>query len=201
MDRNKLAKGDLTEDELDLSVKVMNAMQASRLWPASPSGKYTTADLRADALEVQAQTGHVALIVADYVQRFDDGDGVPAHREINVGMVAKGLKSLAREFKCPVLAPVQPNREYVNRPNKRPILPDLRESGKLEQEADMVLGLFREEKHGEVEASERGVAELHVLKNRSSVGDSDGFRKLRWGETRYVNYAQPAGVLPWREEI
>lgn len=197
MDRNRLAKGTLSDEEMINVAAVMNDMTESRFWPSSPTGRYTTNDLRADALEVQSRAGKLAMIVADYVQRFDDGDGIASHREINVGMVAKGLKSLAREFGCPVLAPVQPNREYASRPNKRPVLSDLRESGKLEQEADVVLGLYRDEKHND-ETRDRGIAEVHMLKNRSGVGQSEGMRKLAWRGNKYDNYAADrGGALPW----
>lgn len=194
LDRNRLAKGNLDASEYATVLEVMNAMTHSRFWPASPSGRYTTTDLRADVGAVQAQAGKVSLIVADYVQRFRDRSTATSSREENIGLVAENLKSLAREFGCPVLAPVQPNREYVGRMNKRPVLSDLRESGKLEQEADVVLGLFRDEKHNE-EARERGVAEVHMLKNRSGVGDAEGMRKLAWRGTRYDNYA-PSYAAP-----
>jgi replicative DNA helicase len=136
-----------------------------------------------------AQAGKPALIVADYVQRFGDSSGRGSSREENVGMAAKGLKDLAREMGCPVLAPVQPNREYASRPDKEPKLADLRESGKLEQEADVVLGLFRPELH--YPSGEFGVAEVSMLKNRSGVGDSPGTgaRKLRWLDHKFGNYA------------
>lgn len=193
LDRNRLAQGSLDDDETAQALKVMNAMGESRFWPASPTSQYTTADLRADALEVRSKAGHVALIVADYVQRFRDRSTRTSSREENVGLVAENLKSLAREFGCPVLAPVQPNRDYVARASKRPVLSDLRESGKLEQEADVVLGLYRDEKHND--EPDRGVAELHMLKNRSGVGDSEGMRKLAWLGSRYGDYTakqQPA---------
>lgn len=202
MDRNRLAKGSLNTDEAETALEVMDAMTKSRFWPVSPSAHYTTQDLRADALEVRAQAGHVALIVSDYVQRFRDRNTERSSREENVGLVAENLKSLAREFGCPVLAPVQPNREYVSRPSKRPVLSDLRESGKLEQEADVVMGLYRDEKHND-ETRERGVAEVHMLKNRSGVGDSEGMRRIRWRGTRYENYPRSAfdSGLPWKERI
>ena len=196
MDRNHLAKGKLDDAEHAAALDVMNAMQASRFWPASPSARYTTADLRADALEVRSRAGHVALIVADYVQRFRDRASNTSSREENIGLVAENLKSIAREFACPVLAPVQPNREYVNRSSKRPVLSDLRESGKLEQEADVVLGLYRDEKHND-ETRDRGLAEVHMLKNRSGVGDAEGMRKLKWRTTRYDNYSTQPAALPW----
>jgi replicative DNA helicase len=197
MDRNRLAKGQLDEAERVVLLDVVNLMQQSRFWPSSPTGQYTTADLRADALEVQAKAGKVALIVADYVQRFRDRGSSTSSREENIGLVAENLKSLAREFGCPVLAPVQPNREYVSRPNKRPVLSDLRESGKLEQEADVVLGLYRDEKHDQ-ETRDRGLCEVHMLKNRSGVGDADGMRKLVWKGTRYENFTpEQRSPLPW----
>jgi len=195
MDRNRLAKGSLDDGELRSALEVMNEMQDSRFWPVSPTGRYTTADLRADALEVRSNAGKIALIVADYVQRFRDRGTATSSREENIGLVAENLKSLAREFGCPVLAPVQPNREYVQRPSKRPVLSDLRESGKLEQEADVVLGLYRDEKHDE-QTRDRGLAEVHMLKNRSGVGDAEGMRKIRWKGTRYSDI-ESAAPLPW----
>lgn len=196
MDRNHLAKGLLSADEHEQAVGVMNAMTTSRFWPVTPTSHYTTSDLRADALEVRSKAGRVALIVADYVQRFRDRNTPTSSREENIGLVAENLKSLAREFGCPVLAPVQPNREYVSRLSKRPLLSDLRESGKLEQEADVVLGLYRDEKHNE-ETRDRGVAELHMLKNRSGVGDPEGMRRIRWCATKYANYTAEVEPLPW----
>lgn len=196
MDRNRLAKGTLAEAEYQTALKVVEKMQRSRFWPATPSGRYTTVDLRADVLEVQSKAGKVALIVADYVQRFRDRGNATSSREENIGMVAENLKSLAREFGCPVLAPVQPNREYVGRSNKRPVLSDLRESGKLEQEADVVMGLYRDEKHND-ETRERGFAELHMLKNRSGVGDAEGMRKITWRTSRYEDYSSRVESPPW----
>lgn len=184
VNRNRLATGALSGDEEPLVNQVANVMSELPFWPASPRGQYTTGDLRADALEVQSRGGHLGLIVADYVQRFRDRGSKTSTREENIGLVAENLKSLAREFGCPVLAPVQPNREYVQRGNKRPLLSDLRESGKLEQEADVVLGLYRDEKHDD-HTRDRGVAEVHMLKNRSGVGDADGMRKIVWRSTRY----------------
>lgn len=207
MDRNRLAKGNLSLEENATALEVMEAMTKSRFWAVSPTANYTTQDLRADAFEVRAQAGHVALIVADYVQRFRDRNSNTSTREENVGLVAENLKSLAREMACPVLAPVQPNREYVNRQSKRPVLSDLRESGKLEQESDVVLGLYRDEKHND-DNPQRGVTEVHMLKNRSGVGDSEGMRRIRWRGTRYENYPRQADQtdqtdshLPWQERI
>lgn len=195
MDRNRLAKGTLDETEMAEAASAMNDMATARLWPASPSGSYTTGDLRSDALEVQSQSGKVALIVADYVQRFRDRAGKTSSREENVGLVAENLKSLARELGCPVLAPVQPNREHVGRINKRPMLSDLRESGRLEAEADVVLGLYRDEKHNE-DTHDRGVTEVHMLKNRSGVGQADGMRKLAWRQTCYGNVTRAVDRYP-----
>lgn len=196
LDRNRLAVGkNLSQEEWALVAQTMNQMHDGRLWPASPRGTYTTGDLRADVLEMQAKHGKPAMIVADYVQRFRDRASRYSNREENVGLVAENLKSLAREFGCPVLAPVQPNRDHKLRPSDpRPKLTDLRESGKLEQEADVVLGLYRDEKHNR-ESSDRGIMEIHMLKNRSGVGDTDGVRRIVWCGTRYENYAPlPTGA-------
>lgn len=193
MDRNKLAKGQLSDEEWHTAARTIDELQRSNLWIASPGGRYTTADLRADALDVQTRSGSkVALVVADYLQLFGDGDNESAHRALNVGAIARGLKELARELGCPVLAPVQPNRAYASRMDKRPVMPDMRDSGELEQHADVVLGMYRPEIHDrdDTRPEDRGVLEMWMLKNRSAVGDDIGsLRRLRWTGTKYGNYA------------
>lgn len=189
MDRNHLASGKLDERELNSMGDLMAQMQISNFWPSAPSKHYTTADLRADAMEVRARCGRVNWIVADYVQRFRDKVSPSSPRHEDVGRVAENLKSLAREFQCPVIAPVQPNREYHSRGDRRPQLSDLGESSKLEQEADVVLGMYRPEKHGDLDPKNRGVCEIHMLKNRSGAGDTEGMRKLVWTGHCYGNFA------------
>lgn len=195
-----LARGELSAAESDDALEVINKITEDDLWPVSPPGPFTTVDLRARCQEVQARTGRkLALVVADYAQRFADSAGrKSSNREQDMALVAERLKSLARELHVPVLVPIQPNRAYESRPDKRPRMADLRESGRFEIEADWILGIYRPDKHEESErekvASARAVGrtywpltEVWVLKNRSGRGDTDGMRELRWTGTKYVD--------------
>lgn len=193
MSRNHMATGDLNGDEWDIATKVANEMTTSRFWPVVSRTKYTTADLRADCIEVQSRDGHLGLIVADYLQLFGDGDDDPSHSEINIGMVARNLKALAREFGCPVLAPTQPNRGNALRLDKRLTMADARGSGQIEQAADVMLAVHREEKH-DPHTSEKGIAEVSMLKNRSGTGVDSGIARLVWTGTKYGDLKTD---LPW----
>lgn len=98
--------------------------------------------LRSKARRAQAQMGGLGLIVVDYVQLMRSGER-HGSREEEVAAISRNLKSLAKELDVAVVALAQLNRGVENRPNKRPMLSDLRESGQLEQDADVVLGLYR----------------------------------------------------------
>jgi replicative DNA helicase len=104
------------------------------------------------------------LVVIDYLQLMF-GDGKSENREKEVATLSRGLKRLAKELKVVVVALSQLSRAPEGRKDKRPILSDLRESGALEQDADSVIILFREEMHGETDEN-RGIAEVIIAKQR-----------------------------------
>jgi replicative DNA helicase len=131
-----------------------------------------------------------ALLVVDYVQLLADEEGDGRSRERNVSAAAKALKNLAGELGVPVLALVQLNRNRASRADKRPTLTDLRESGDLENTADSVLGLYRDEMD-HPESTERGLAELIVLKKRQLGDDVGTIRRLVWVGESYRDFARP----------
>ena len=145
--------------------------------------------MRAYALQVQAtERARPALLVVDYVQLLRDQEGDGRTRERNVSAAVRGLKDLSGELEVPVLALVQLNRNRATRADKRPQLADLRESGDLENTADSVLGLYRDE-IDHPETKERGLAELSVLKKRQ-LGEAVGtMRRLVWVGESYRDYA------------
>jgi replicative DNA helicase len=200
VDRNNLATGHLDDQEMNNVTDALNAMAAGNLYVWTPDRRATTAELAARASLVQSQAGRVRLIVADYVQRFEDKAGRNSSREEDVANIATNLKWLAREMKCPVLAPVQPNRQYETRQDKRPRLADLRESGRLEQEADVVFGLYREDRI-DPEAETHGLAELLLLKNRSGNGKDTGKAVVVWTGNKYANYLTPPQAHSWHGEL
>ena len=150
---------------------------------------YTSGDVRAYALQVQATEGvKPALLVVDYVQLLRDVEGDGRMRERNVSAAARGLKDVSGELGVPVLALVQLNRNRATRPDKRPQLADLRESGDLENMADSVLGLYRDEMD-HPGSDDKGLAELSVLKKRQLRQDVGTMRRLVWVGEGYRDLA------------
>jgi replicative DNA helicase len=124
----------------------------------------TVMEIRSKARKMKAQFGSLGLVVVDYVQLMT-GRTSADNRQVEVAEISRGLKILARELECPVVALAQLNRSLEQRSDKRPQLSDLRESGALEQDADVVLMLYRDEVYFR-DSMDRGVAEVIVAKNR-----------------------------------
>jgi len=165
----------------------IDRLSQSRLHIAFGSG-YTSSDVRAYARQVQAAEGiKPALIVVDYVQLLKDQEGDGRIRERNVSAAARGLKDVSGELGVPVLALVQLNRNRATRIDKRPQLADLRESGDLENTADSVLGLYRDEIE-RADSNDRGLAELIVLKKRQLGEDVGTVRRLVWSGESYRDF-------------
>lgn len=122
-------------------------------------------ELRARARRIQRECGKLSLIIIDYIQLMNiDASG--DNRAIELGKVSRGLKHLAKELQCPVLALSQLNRGLETRPNKRPIMSDLRDSGALEQDADTVIFIYRDEVYNE-NSPDKGLAEIIIGKQRN----------------------------------
>ncbi len=156
--------------------------------------------MRAFALQVQAvEGGKPVLVVVDYVQLLRDEEGDGRNRERNVSASARSLKNLSGELGVPVLALVQLNRNRASRPDKRPQLADLRESGELENTADSVLGLYRDE-IDHPESDDRGLAELSVLKKRQMGEEVGTVRRLVWVGESYQDYTHQSQPLVRQEE-
>ena len=127
----------------------------------------TVMEIRAKARRLKAREGGLGLIVVDYLQLMSGGGGgYPENRQLEVSAISRGLKILARELEVPVVALSQLSRNLEQRADKRPILADLRESGSLEQDADVVLFLYRDEMYNP-ESVDRGSAEVIVAKHRN----------------------------------
>jgi hypothetical protein len=164
--KEQLVVGQLSEEQGARVHTAVERLYRSKLYLVAGSG-YTTGDIRAHLLRAQAAEGaRPALLVVDYVQLLAEQEGDGRSRERNVSAAAKALKNLAGELGVPVLALVQLNRNRAQRADKRPALPDLRESGDLENTADSVLGLYRDGMDNP-HSNQRGLAELLVLKNGS----------------------------------
>ncbi len=125
----------------------------------------TVMEIRAKARRLKAREGGLGLIVVDYLQLMS-GRQSAENRQIEVSSISRGLKILARELEVPVVALSQLSRNLEMRADKRPVLADLRESGSLEQDADVVLFLYRDEMYN-ADSADRGTAEVIVAKHRN----------------------------------
>ncbi|MDZ8189764.1 MAG: DnaB-like helicase C-terminal domain-containing protein [Nostoc sp. ChiSLP02] len=123
-------------------------------------------DIRSQVRRVLSQYGGVGLVVVDYLQLMAEGADSKANMTERVAEISRGLKKLAKDLDVPVLALSQLSREVESRNDKRPILSDLRSSGAVEQDSDVVIMLYREEMHNP-DTPERGIAELIVRKQRN----------------------------------
>ena len=148
----------------------------------------TPLELRSRARRLVREHSEFGLIVVDYLQLMQSSES-SENRAIEVANITRSLKILARELNVPVVVLSQLNRGLEQRPNKRPIMSDLRESGAIEQDADVILFIYRDEVYNE-DSAERGTAEVIVGKQRN--GPTGTVRLTFLGEfTRFENYAAP----------
>ncbi|MHB1535792.1 MAG: replicative DNA helicase [Acidimicrobiales bacterium] len=149
--------------------------------------KLTVMDIRAKARRLKARQGGLGLIIIDYLQLMS-GRHNAENRQVEVSEMSRGLKILARELAIPVVALSQLSRNLETRSDKRPVLADLRESGSLEQDADVVLFLYRDEVYNP-DSADRGTAEVIVSKHRNGP---TGVTQLAFLDhfTRFANMAR-----------
>ncbi|HEX2851309.1 MAG TPA: replicative DNA helicase [Acidimicrobiales bacterium] len=148
----------------------------------------TVMEMRAKARRMKSRLGGLGLIVVDYLQLMT-GRRNAENRQVEVSEISRGLKILARELQVPVVALSQLSRTLESRADKRPMLADLRESGSLEQDADVVLFLYRDELYN-ADSPDRGVAEVIVAKHRSGPTGTERLAFL----DRYTKFANMARV-------
>jgi replicative DNA helicase len=134
------------------------------------------------------QYKQLGLVVVDYVQLMS-ASSEGENRATELSEISRGMKALAKELNCPVVVLSQLNRSLEQRPNKRPVMSDLRESGALEQDADLILFIYRDEVYNP-ETADKGIAEVIIGKQRN--GPIGTVRLAFLGEyTRFENLADP----------
>ncbi|MEO8279465.1 MAG: replicative DNA helicase [Ideonella sp.] len=167
IDQQRLRTGALRDDEWGrLSEAVERLGTVSMFIDESPA--LTPTEVRARARRQARQCGKLGLIVVDYLQLMSgSGGGSEENRATVIGEISRGLKGLAKELQCPVIALSQLNRSVESRTDKRPMMSDLRESGAIEQDADVIMFIYRDDYYTKEACKEPGVAEIIIGKQRN----------------------------------
>ena len=188
IDSQRLRTGFLEELDFARIAPAMNSLSEAPIY-IDDTPNITTMELRTKARRLQAEAG-VDLIIVDYLQLMQSSTTTrDANRVQEVSEISRGLKALARELKVPVIALSQLSRQPEMRESKEPRLSDLRESGSIEQDADLVMFLWREKERGSDDQQTDGeVVKLKLSKHRNGpTGEIDlWFKKA---QTRFVSYA------------
>jgi replicative DNA helicase len=164
---NRLRQGQLTDRDFSRLVDVAGRISEAAIL-IDDTSDLTLMELRARARRLHAQH-KLSLIVIDYLQLMSGpggGKNGGENRQQEIAQISRGLKGLARELNVPVIALSQLSRAVESRPNKRPMLSDLRESGSIEQDADLVMFIYRDEYYNP-HSDKAGIAEIIVGKQRN----------------------------------
>jgi replicative DNA helicase len=180
IDQKRMRDGSLTSLEWEALPKAIELLHNAPL-EIQDQGVETVSQLRAVARRVSRRVRGLGLIVVDYLQLMQGGggEGKPSaeNRATEVAQISRGLKLLAKELNCPVIALSQLNRGVEQRQDKRPMMSDLRESGAIEQDADVIMFVYRDEVYTKEACKQPGVAEIIVAKQRNGP---IGTVKLTW---------------------
>ncbi len=188
VNQGNLRTGKLTDEDWPRLSEAIERLRTVSLHIDETPG-LTPSELRANARRLARQCGKLGLIVVDYLQLMS-GSGSAAssdNRATELGEISRGLKMLAKELQCPVIALSQLNRSVEQRTDKRPMMSDLRESGAIEQDADIIMFIYRDDYYNK-ESNEPNVAEVIIGKQRNGP---TGTIKLFFqkNQTRFENLA------------
>jgi replicative DNA helicase len=151
----------------------------------------TPSAMRARLRKMEREKGPIGLVVVDYLQIMGS-DRPSDNRTLEITQISGSLKAIAKDFNCPVIALSQLNRGLENRTNKRPVMADLRESGAIEQDADVILFIYRDEVYNP-DSDDRGTAEIIISKQRNgSIGTVRMTFEAEF--TKFSNFADPSAA-------
>jgi replicative DNA helicase len=166
INQSHLRSGKLTDDEWPRLTEAIEKLRNVSLHIDETPGLNPSV-LRANARRLSRQCGKLGLIVVDYLQLMSGSGSDGDNRASELGEISRGLKMLAKELQCPVIALSQLNRSVETRTDKRPMMSDLRESGAIEQDADIIMFIYRDEYYTKDACKEPGVAEIIIGKQRN----------------------------------
>ena len=190
IDQHKLRTGRLSDEDWNRLADGLGKLHDAPIH-IDETGSLNPLELRSRARRLARQYGKLGLIVVDYLQLMVAGGRREENRATELSEISRSLKALAKELSVPVVALSQLNRSVESRNDKRPMMSDLRESGALEQDADVILFIYRDEVYNR-DSGEKGKAEIIVGKQRNGPIGTVNLTFL--GQyTRFENYAAPSG--------
>lgn len=185
LDQHRMRTGKLTQDDWPRLTHAVQRVQEAQIY-IDETPALTSMEVRARARRLARQCGQMGLIIIDYLQLMS-ANSSGENRATEISEISRSLKSLAKELNCPVMALSQLNRSLEQRPNKRPIMSDLRESGAIEQDADLIVFIYRDEVYNP-DSPDKGTAEIIVGKQRNGP---IGMVRLTFqaASTRFLNFS------------
>jgi replicative DNA helicase len=187
VESQRLRTGKLAADDWPRLTAACDKLAKAPIY-VDDTGSITMMEIRSKARRLKGKHPDLGLIIVDYLQLMTSGTTVE-NRVQEVSQISRSLKVLARDLDVPIIALSQLSRAVEQRHDKRPILSDLRESGSLEQDADIVIFIYRDEYY-EAESDQQGLAEVHVAKHRNGPTDTIKLSFLR----RYAKFADLAAA-------
>ena len=186
VDAMKMRDGKLSDTDWEKISTGVGRLGEAPIW-IDDNPALTVMDIRGRARRLKSQVGDLGLIIVDYIQLMTGRSGAES-RQVEISEISRNLKVLARELEVPVVGLSQLSRTLESRQDKRPMLSDLRESGAIEQDADVVMFLYRDEVYNP-ESQDAGIAEVIVAKHRA--GPTDTVRLAFLPQyTRFANMAR-----------
>ena len=172
VDSRRVTSGNLQPNDWEKLMEAMGKLSEAKIYIDDTSG-VTAIDIKAKCRRLMMEEKDLGLIVIDYLQLMEGG-GNPNDRNQQISAISRSLKGLARELNVPIIALSQLSRGVESRPDKRPMMSDLRDSGAIEQDADIVMFIYRDEYYNKTEeddevqkASNKGEAEVIIAKHRN----------------------------------
>jgi replicative DNA helicase len=185
IDQHRLRTGKLDDDDWPRLTSAVSLLAEARLYIDDSAG-LSPGELRARARRLQREHGQLGLILVDYLQLMHV-PGSNENRATEISEISRSLKALAKELHVPVVALSQLNRSLEQRTDKRPVMSDLRESGAIEQDADLICFIYRDEVYNR-DTTDKGIAEIIIGKQRN--GPIGRVRLTFMGQfTRFESYS------------
>jgi replicative DNA helicase len=196
IEQQRVRSGDLDDNDWPRLTMALTMLNSTKIF-IDDSAALTPSEIRARARRLAREHGQLGLIVVDYLQLMNSPTSGES-RVQQISDISRGLKALAKELNVPVIALSQLNRNLEQRPNKRPVMSDLRDSGAIEQDADLILFIYRDEVYNE-NSPDKGTAELIIGKQRN--GPLGTVRLMFQGQySRFQNCANPSHYSSYSQD-